>query len=513
MLPIKHTVCALALSAVAAVVDAAPASAGSLCVGNGAGCFATIQAAVDSANAGDVIHIGPGTFAGGVTVEKALRLVGAGAGVTLIRGGGPVLTIGQAGASSEPTVTIERVTIADGVNDGSPALGGGIYVPTGSGLGDGATVTLANSVVTGNRAAPAVSGTGCGGLPAAQASGGGIDNGGTMRLVNVVVTGNVAGSAATSDADGGGIMNEFGATVSIRNSQVDDNVARVTPPVGRFAAGGGIFTRKGSTLAIASTRVNGNTVDYSTSVPSGDCSGFAQAGGIKIGGDETTTATVRDSAISDNAVLAQSSNGDTVAFAGGIDADGSLVLQNSAVTANRVTATGPEGVFLDGGGLELEGPVAIRNVDVSANTLEATTASGLASAEGAGVLAGTDSATISNSLIAANSATSTASSGTAVAQGGGLANVGQTTVRRTLVTGNNVHATGGNGVAQGGGVWNGTFGGPPPTLSLLDSAILHNSASGSPGIAVAGGGVYSDFPLTVLNTVIAGNTPDQCVGC
>jgi hypothetical protein len=46
-------------------------------------------------------------------------------------------------------------------------------------------------------------------------------------------------------------------------------------------------TRKGSTLILEGSRVDANTVDYSTSVPSDDrCSGFAQAGGIKVEGDE-----------------------------------------------------------------------------------------------------------------------------------------------------------------------------------------------------------------------------------
>jgi len=81
------------------------------------------------------------------------------------------------------------------------------------------------------------------------------------------------------------------------------------------------------------------------------------------------------------------------------------------------------------------------------------------------------------------------------------------------VVGNSVTATGAGGVAQGGGVWDGTFGGPPPTLTVLDSAIVRNSASGSAGIAVHGGGLYADFPVTVQRTLLTGNAPDQCFGC
>jgi hypothetical protein len=310
-------------------------------------------------------------------------------------------------------------------------------------------------------------------------------------------------------------MNEFGATLLLRNSLVDGNVARVTPPVGRFAAGGGVFTRAGSTLTIDASVVRGNTVEYSTSVPSDDpCSGFAQAGGIKIGGDESTTVTVRGSTISDNRVLAQATAGEVVAFAGGIDADGSLVMRNSAVNGNRVTGTSPDGAFVDGGGLELEGPVTIRNVEVRGNTLAATTFAGQASSEGAGLSAGTESATIEGSLIADNSATSTASGGTAIVEGAGLVNAGSLALRHAAVSGNTGTAIGSSGGAKGGGIWNGDLGYPPPVALLLDHVTVSgNALTGSAGLPLHGGGIFTEFPITLDHSLVAGNTPDECYGC
>ena len=41
-----------------------------LCVGAGHGCYPTIQAAIDAAQDGDIVHVGPGTFAGGLTIAK-----------------------------------------------------------------------------------------------------------------------------------------------------------------------------------------------------------------------------------------------------------------------------------------------------------------------------------------------------------------------------------------------------------------------------------------------------------
>ena len=63
-----------------------------LCVGSKPGCYATIQAAVDAAHDGDMIKLAAGTFSGGVTIDKSVSLVGAGAAATIIKGGGPVLT-------------------------------------------------------------------------------------------------------------------------------------------------------------------------------------------------------------------------------------------------------------------------------------------------------------------------------------------------------------------------------------------------------------------------------------
>ena len=80
-------------AAVAVAVSAGPASAADLCVGAGNGCFATLQAAVGAAHDGDTIHVGKGTFAGGVTIDKSVALVGEGAKASVVSGGGPVLTI------------------------------------------------------------------------------------------------------------------------------------------------------------------------------------------------------------------------------------------------------------------------------------------------------------------------------------------------------------------------------------------------------------------------------------
>ena len=82
----------------AGLAGAQPVAAAEICVGGpGPGCLASIQDAVDAAGEGDTIRIGPGTYAGGITIAKSVSLVGAGAGVTRVVGGGPVITIGELG--------------------------------------------------------------------------------------------------------------------------------------------------------------------------------------------------------------------------------------------------------------------------------------------------------------------------------------------------------------------------------------------------------------------------------
>ena len=313
---------AIVTAASVAAVAAATAASTSLCVGSQDGCYQTIQAAVDVAPNGAAITIGAGNFSGGITIDKSLELKGGGASSTVISGGGPVVTIGLAGAATQPSVRLTGLTITGGLNTSGPrGLGGGIAVLA------GASLTLSSSVVSGNRVAPASnapSGNPCGSLcPYALASGAGIDNAGTTTLKGVAVTNNLAGGPITSDAEGGGIMNERDATLVVRDSLVAGNTARAVLPYGRFAEAGGIFSRKGSSLTVVGSSVSGNTAELSTAFSSAVTG--AQTGGIKLAGDDTTTGTIRDSHIDGNSVVATSTGGELFAFAGGINSPPVLV--------------------------------------------------------------------------------------------------------------------------------------------------------------------------------------------
>ena len=144
--------------AVLLLVGVRQASAATLNVCQSGCPYTQLAPALAAAHSGDTITIGPGTYAGGVTIDVSVKLAGAGPGATVISGGGPVLTIGVAGAASEPTVTIDGVTVTGGVAIGnltpSSGRGGGIYIPRAAGPSTGATVTIRNSVIRGNSVAP-----------------------------------------------------------------------------------------------------------------------------------------------------------------------------------------------------------------------------------------------------------------------------------------------------------------------------------------------------------------------
>jgi hypothetical protein len=513
------------------------------------GCaFNQIAPAISTASPGDTIRVAAGTYNGGFTIDRSLRLVGAGAGSTVISGGGPVVTIGTFGASTEPRVSISGVTITGGVThssflavfagDNVIAFGGGIEVPPAADFAEGATVTIANSVITGNRAAPSAaidSGTACppdititcinGDLPFAQAAGGGIDNWGAMTLTNTTVSRNQVGGPVASDADGGGIGSREGS-LTLKGSTVTSNRATASAPNGRFAEAGGVFVGSG-TLTVDGSLIRDNSASLSAAMPN-DVGDFAADGaGVQIGGGggcdnpSCVHATIRNSTISGNRVTAGNGLGDAVGFGAGIVDIGSLVLSDSLISTNHVTATLPAGstacACASGAGISTGGVESISDTHITGNTVTVSAPSGSAAACcGGSETGGPNASTIRDSLISGNRITATTSTGSANARGAGVGNPFGATleIRGTTISDNTGTASGPSGTAQGGGIFTGTFfGDDPGQLQMIDSTITDNALTASPGITIQGGGLFTNGPLTQKDTVIANNVPDQCFGC
>ncbi len=480
---------------------AGPASAADLCVG-GSGCFATLQGAVSAAHDGDTIHVGRGTFAGGVTIDKSVEVVGAGSHSTIIAGGGPVLTIFREPDPENLSVSIRGVMITGGVNDSEPdpevTFGGGVWIPVKQlpappFNGTGATVAIADSVITGNTVTSRTfipPGPFCGSHACGFNTGGGIDNGGVLTLTNTRITNNTAGSTASlatvaSGVSGGGIVNRLSSTLVMQHSVVSGNRAEVSQPNGQSAGAGGVSSR--GVLTIEDSVVSDNSTKVSGSSP-GDDAQESFAGGLLIEGNGGRTATISRTVVGGNRAVTEVDRTEalSIAFGGGILAEAPLLLERMMVTDNFVRAVAGGDAVSDGGGIEIvETEVTIRDSLIARNAV-------FAEAERA-----------------------------ALPVGGGIANAGDLTVERTLVLKNRARASGAGGLlpfgepsaARGGGIWNGSFGGPPPTLTLTKSAIVGNTLEAPSGFVVSGGGLSTVTPVTLTKTTIAGNKPDQCSGC
>jgi len=513
---------ALVVSAVSALLllGARPASAGTQTVCPSGCPYTQIGPAVAAAHDGDRITIGRGRYTGGITVDVSVTLVGEGPGATVIRGGGPVLTVGVAGAEHEPTVTIDGVGITGGVTVGnlapSSGRGGGVYIPRAAGPAAGATVTIRNSVIRGNTVAPREaidSGDPC--CPSADSGGGGISNDGTLTLQNTVVSDNRADAASglASNSVGGGILNRAFGTLTLTGSAVTGNRVTVAPPNGRFTSGAGI-EMVGGALTVDRSLIAGNRAESSLALAS-QIEQSTAGGGIHV--QENASATIRRTTISGNSVVATNSIGDASAFSGGLHTNGPLMLTDSTLSDNHAEATTVSGLAdVDSGGAEINVDATVRGTRFTANSAAARSSTGMAVVRGGGVqTAAFNQMTISDSVISGNRITASTAAGSASVRGGGLGNFGVLTLRNTSIGHNSAAVGGPGGLAQGGGVVNGLFPDGPQAvrLTLLDSAVTGNTLTAAAGGTAHGGGLFTPFPVTLTDSVVAGNLPDQCYGC
>lgn len=516
-------------------LGAASAAAATRCVGSAPGCQRTLQAALDASHDGDTIKVGPGTFAGGVRIADSVRLTGAGAHATTIRGGGPVVTVGTLGDESPPTVTIADVTITGGRTRSGPqgepfvALGGGVFVPPGAG-GLGATLTIRDSVISGNRAAPAESvvpdddGPRCPGgrCPYAEGDGGGIASFGTLKLADSVVSDNEAGGPVASDAKGAGVYSAVGS-LTVDGAKLVRNRVFVAAPNGRFAEGGGLLVENDAAgAAIRDTLIGDNRADLTSDLPpfAGDelIDVQVHAAGVLIANHVPTT--IDRTVIAGNAVMGRNPAGEPLAYDSALQVlDTPATVRNTLIAGNRVTSdtlttadVGPVG-----GAVEFDGGGTLSNVHIVGNS------SVVRSPDGDALVAGSlgvfdfenspDLLRLIDSTIAGNDAVARSDTGSATVMGGGVFNNSLLDLRRTVVSHNSGRASAPGGAAQGGGIWNGVFlSGPPVELSLTDSLITGNALLGGSGIERQGGGLYTTEPVTRTRTPIFGNTPDQVFG-
>jgi len=191
-----------------------------------------IQSAIDSPSTapGTTIVIGPGTYDGDLTIDKSVTLKARWVGVTLNGENSSTSPGATVTADAGTTATIDGLTITGGFGNSS-AWGGGIRVA-------GATLTVSNSVVTGNTSDPS-----------SGSVGGGVFNSGVLTVVDSVISQNKAGF-------GGGLDND--ATLNMSGALVLDNTAGPNGNGGGLDNGIGAMTRINDSAFLGNTATGGS---------------------------------------------------------------------------------------------------------------------------------------------------------------------------------------------------------------------------------------------------------------
>src|SRR5262249_3051238 len=331
-----------------------------------AGAGSLRQALLDTP-AGGTVDFQPG-LTGTITLTTGELAIGR--NMTIAGPGADVITVSGNHRSrvfnTSATVTISGLTITDGE---SSAPGGGVR--------NTGTLTIADSVVTGN----AVHQIGD------YSSGGGIYNDGTLTVSDSLVIGNtvtVTNPSGYAHGYGGGISSGFGPRVTITNSVIRGNTATTNAPLvsNTYSSGGGFFRRN-------------------------------------------AVVTVTDSTFSDNV-----SEGNSGAFGGGIDTyDETVTITNSTIFGNRLIAgdNGAGGGILSQGG---GGAITVTNSTISGNTIASARIG-----EGAGIHAANGlRLTLTSCTVSGNS--TSGPGGGAVYGGGILVYKASVAARNTIVAGN-----------------------------------------------------------------------------
>lgn len=318
---------------------------------NGAGC--TLREAIATSNAQTDLANGCyniGTPGGGDTITFAANV--AGNTITLANGHLDItrsVSINPNGASttvdanqasrvmfiSGGDVALDHLVITGGLRTAvglGSASGGGLFIRN-----SGTSVSLSNSIVSGNSAAD---------------TGGGIHLRGSssVSLNNSTVSGNSAGdngggihardssSVSLSDSNvsgnsasdtGGGLFARSSSSVSLNNSTVSDNSTA--------SDGGGIFARGSSSASVNNSTVTGNSateggggvyvtdhssVNFSNSTVSGNLGGFAGGGIATL---DSSSVSLNNSTVADNSAI----------FGSGVAAfDSSTVSLSNSIVAN-----------------------------------------------------------------------------------------------------------------------------------------------------------------------------------
>lgn len=247
---------------------------------------APIALAADLATDGDTIYICAGTYLIEATIglgAELLTLQGAGAGVTILDGGGDTQIL-----TSSSAITVSNLTFQNGRNGSFGGNGGAIYATT---------VTVTSSTFIGNYA----------------------NAGGAIAAT----TATIATSTFTeNDAAGNGAA-IYATTVTVTSSRFTGNITTY---------GGAIYA---FTATVTSSRFKGNAASIGGAILAGD---YVSVTSSRFIGNTASTG----GAISASTVTATSSTftGNIASSGGAIHADTTATVTRSTFTGNTATSRG-----------------------------------------------------------------------------------------------------------------------------------------------------------------------------
>lgn len=232
------------------------------------------------------------------------------------------------------------------------AAGAGIYNDNDS------IMTIDNCIIQNNMVTASAEGVNV------SAAGGGICNGGNLLIDNSIIEKNSATATATSQlnivsADGGGIYND--KILLINNSTIQNNTITANADKDVIANGAGIFSN--GDMVINRSEIQYNTIIVTTNAGVG-----AYGGGIQNGGNLY----ISDSMLQHNTITATTPGINRIG--GGAISNsfaGNTFIDKSTIQYNTVAAIdGDE--FAVGGGVYNENVLLINNSTIAFNTVTAT---------------------------------------------------------------------------------------------------------------------------------------------
>jgi hypothetical protein len=462
-------------------------------------------------------------------------------GNTLTNGSGAGIINTTPGGTAAAQITLTSSSISNN----TITVGGGQGAAVYNGNGNAGSLTLNNSIVSGNLLTGTATGVivgirNCAGTTLNATStqfygnqnqttnygwGGAIGNYGAATFTNCAI--GKAGSPNISHGVGAGVRTLAASTLTMTGGSLSYNSTTLaTGGNGGQMRGGGMFIDGQTTVTITNVTIQGNSAQYGAGLSS---NGNLTISGCTIGG---TTAAQRNTAISldpnrhvrggglrvengiatisnctfENNSANMSSGNNVSAWGGGLSLEGGvatlsgcLVVGNST-TSNNGTANSQQSY---GGGIAAQISTTITNSIISGNTVTGTAVVNVP-VRGGGIWAN-NYLKLSNDFIGVTVKDSAGNSfggnmvnapygNTNSPGGGGIWFQGSQSTWNSIVVVNNVVTNGQN--HQGGGIRFNT--GNPETIN---NSIIANNLCGAQG-----GGILSGAFLTINNTTISGNT-------